>query len=102
MLGFDIIPAPVNTLSLLILAALAANLTPSAQAQSVSSGTAQISTAAVALPGLSTGAWPSAAASTPTAAASTPTAAGIVPRPWVLGEIKADGLKNVKMSTIRS
>jgi outer membrane protein insertion porin family len=27
---------------------------------------------------------------------------GIVPRPWVIGDIKAEGLQNVKMSTIRA
>ncbi|MEQ1919034.1 MAG: outer membrane protein assembly factor BamA [Elusimicrobiota bacterium] len=35
-----------------------------------------------------------------TAAPVDPTA-GVVPRPWVIGDIKADGLKNAKLSTIR-
>ncbi len=60
---------------------------------------AAVSTSAAtgnSLPGLSTG--------TPTAAVSTAPATftpGIVPRPWVIGDIKADGLKNVRLSTIR-
>ncbi|MFI5347131.1 MAG: outer membrane protein assembly factor BamA [Elusimicrobiota bacterium] len=64
-----------------------------AEAPRVSTGS---STSSPALPGVSTAAF--AAAVSTAAPAQT---AGIVPRPWVLGEIKADGLKNVKMSTIR-
>lgn len=91
-----------------ILAASA--LTSSAFSQTVSSGTAAaaaaptISTApatapavstAAALPGLSTGTW------TPDVSTAAAPAPGIVPRPWVIGDIKADGLKNVKLSTLR-
>lgn len=91
-----------------ILAASA--FTSSAFSQAVSSGTAAaasaptISTApvtapavstAAALPGLSTGTW------TPDVSTAAAPAPGIVPRPWVIGDIKADGLKNVKLSTIR-
>ncbi|OGS36426.1 MAG: outer membrane protein assembly factor BamA [Elusimicrobia bacterium RIFOXYD12_FULL_66_9] len=50
----------------------------------------------MALPGLSTSAWTTDSSSAPAAAEP-----GVVPRPWVIGEIKASGLKNVKMSTIR-
>jgi len=58
---------------------------------------AALSTAApAALPGLSTAAFTPAVSSAPPAAAP-----GLVPRPWVIGDIKAAGLKNVKMSTIR-
>ena len=53
-------------------------------------------TAAAVLPGLSTGTWTPAIS---TAAPQPPP--GVVPRPWVIGDIKAEGLKNVKMSTIR-
>lgn len=49
-----------------------------------------------ALPGLSTGTWPAAAP-----APAEPPAGGVVPSPWVIGDIKADGLKNVKFSVIR-
>jgi outer membrane protein insertion porin family len=47
------------------------------------------------LPGLSTGTWPSPAPE------PEPPASGAVPSPWVIGDIKADGLKNVKFSVIR-
>ncbi len=63
-------------------------------APAVSSDTVTASTAA-ALPGLSTGTWP---APPPEPA---PEAAAVVPSPWVIGDIKADGLKNVKFSVIR-
>ena len=48
------------------------------------------------LPGLSTGSWVAAAST-----AAPQAAPGVVPRPWVIGEIKATGLKNIKMSTLR-
>jgi outer membrane protein insertion porin family len=103
---------PVKTLLMSILAA--ASFASSASAQTASSGTATsapvvstapltapatgpaqpaVSTAAVVLPGLSSGTW------TPTP--EPPAPAGVVPRPWVIGDIKAVGLRNVKMSTIR-
>jgi outer membrane protein insertion porin family len=79
-----------------------------AAAPSISTGTAvavppSISTApAVAitsstLPGLATG---YAIPAVSTAAAVEPPA-GVVPRPWVIGDIKSDGLKNNKLSTVR-
>jgi outer membrane protein insertion porin family len=97
----------------------AAFLSSSASAQTVSSGTTTATpgistsapsgapvvstapltaaaTAAAVLPGLSTGTW--SQTSSPSAP---PAPAGVVPRPWVIGDIKAEGLKNVKMSTIR-
>jgi outer membrane protein insertion porin family len=113
---FDILRFPVNTLLLCVLAAAA--LSSSASSQTLSSGTtataspavstsapaeapfvsAASSTSAPSLPGIATATY-AAAVSTPTAPpALTP---GIVPRPWVIGDIQADGLKNVKMSTIR-
>jgi outer membrane protein insertion porin family len=49
------------------------------------------------LPGLATG---YATPSVSTAPAGEP-APGVVPRPWVIGDIKADGLKNSRLSTIR-
>lgn len=61
----------------------AAVLSSSAQAQTASSGTAGIE--------------PPPAVSSSALTAEP----GTVPRPWVIGDIKADGLKNVKMSTIR-
>ncbi|MFI5362230.1 MAG: outer membrane protein assembly factor BamA [Elusimicrobiota bacterium] len=49
------------------------------------------------LPGLSSGTW------VPTiSTAAAPVQAGVVPRPWVIGDIKAEGLQNVRMSTIRN
>ncbi|OGR90798.1 MAG: outer membrane protein assembly factor BamA [Elusimicrobia bacterium RBG_16_66_12] len=82
-----------------VLAAVA--LSSSASAQTVSSGTAPISnppavstSAPAGVPVIST------APLTPSSAAASPEP-GVVPRPWVIGEIKATGLKNVKMSTIR-
>jgi outer membrane protein insertion porin family len=61
----------------------------------VASAAPAASTAPAALPGLD--------ASTAAYAAPAPQSlpAGVVPSPWVLGDIKADGLKNVRMSTIR-
>lgn len=100
----------------------AAALSSTALGQTTSSGTApspepprtatatvtapQVSTTAAAspvsvstqpLPGLSTGyTGPEVSTSAPVAAEP-----AVVPRPWVIGEIKADGLKNSKLSTIR-
>lgn len=48
-----------------------------------------------ALPGLSTGTWPAAPVE------PVPAPAAVVPSPWVIGDIKASGLKNVKFSVIR-
>ncbi|MDE2142331.1 MAG: outer membrane protein assembly factor BamA [Elusimicrobia bacterium] len=95
----------MNTLFLCALAAAA--LSSPASSQTISSGTATTATPAIstsapaeapALPGISTAALAAAASISAAAPAQTP---GIVPRPWVLGDIKAVGLKNVKMSTIR-
>lgn len=84
---------------------------PAPEPSSVSSGTAAsatsvsttsvaaslaVSTTAQALPGLTTS---FAIPSVSTQAADAEPA--IVPRPWVIGDIKADGLKNTKLSTIR-
>jgi outer membrane protein insertion porin family len=67
-----------------------------ASAVSVSSSAAPaVAVASSTLPGLATG---YAIPSLSTAAAVEP---GVVPRPWVIGEIKADGLKNTKLSTVR-
>lgn len=60
-----------------------------------SSGTAVSVSSSSALPGLSTGTWPA-----PAAEPEAP-AAGVVPSPWVIGDIKAEGLQNVKFSVIR-
>ena len=100
---------------------MAAALASPAMSQEASSGTAPASEP----PAVSTTAAPAAAVelSTPTAAVEASTAAlpglpepppavetstaapeaasGVVPSPWVLGEIKAEVLQNVKMSTIR-
>jgi outer membrane protein insertion porin family len=102
-------------------ALMAAALASPAMSQEASSGTAPASEP----PAVSTTAAPAAAVelSTPTAAVEASTAAlpglpepppavetstaapeaasGVVPSPWVLGEIKAEVLQNVKMSTIR-
>jgi outer membrane protein insertion porin family len=75
-------------------ASAAAASVSTAPAVAVASSTA-VSVSSSALPGLSTG-YVTPAVST--AAAVEP---GVVPRPWVIGEIKADGLKNTKLSTIR-
>ena len=64
----------------------AAVLASPASAQTVSAGT---TTAAVPL------------AISTAEAAGAPAASGVVPRPWVIADIKAEGLKNVRMSTIR-
>ncbi len=66
---------------------------PPAASTSAFAGAPSMSSAPAALPGLSTAPW------SPPAPQSLP--AGIVPRPWVLGDIDAKGLKNVRMSTIR-
>ncbi|OGR47600.1 MAG: outer membrane protein assembly factor BamA [Elusimicrobia bacterium GWC2_65_9] len=77
-------------------------LSSSASAQTVSSGTVPIADAPTVSTFASLGA-PSI--STAPLATETTTsvelAPGFVPRPWVIGEIKAEGLKNVKLSTIR-
>ena len=74
---------------------LAISTSASTGAAAVSTAPLTASTTAAALPGLSTGAW------TPSVLPAPAPASGVVPRPWVIGEIKAEGLKNVKMSTIR-
>lgn len=60
-----------------------------------STPTVSVEASTAALPGLTTDFAVAAA----TAPAEAP--AGVVPSPWVLGDIKAEVLKNVKMSTIR-
>lgn len=98
----------------------AAALSTSASSQTLSSGTTATAAPAVstpsiagepsvstspaptpALPGLSTAPFSAAASTAAVPPPPSPAASGIVPRPWVIGEIKAEGLKNVKMSTIR-
>jgi len=93
---------PVKTFLMSVIAAVA--LSSSALGQTESSGTLPspsistapaVSVSSQALPGLATDY--AAAPATTTATAE----AGVVPRPWVIGEIKADGLKNTKLSTVR-
>ncbi len=64
-----------------------------AAAPSISTSTVEVSSSS--LPGLATS---YAIPVVSTAAAVEPL---VVPRPWVIGDIKADGLKNTKLSTIR-
>jgi outer membrane protein insertion porin family len=71
-----------------------APVTDAAPAPAVSTDTVSASTSA-ALPGLSTGTWPAPPVE------PAPEAAAVVPSPWVIGDIKAEGLKNVKFSVIR-
>lgn len=83
---------------LLICVLAVAALSSPASSQTPSTGTAttappEVSTA-TALPGLPD-ALPAAPAPPPAPAP------GVVPRPWVIGDIKAEGLKNVKFSTLR-
>lgn len=118
---FDRLGVPVNSLLMSVLAA--AVLSSSAYGQEASSSTTpapeppSISTTVAApvapsvstetvvapdvstapLPGLTTGFVPVEESTAP----ATDPAAGVVPSPWVIGEIAADGLKNVKLSTIR-
>jgi len=66
-------------------------------APSISTETLTVSTTGQSLPGLATG----YAAPSVSTAAPVETASGVVPRPWVIGDIKADGLKNTRLSTIR-
>ena len=111
--------------SLLISAIAAVLLSSSALGQAVSSGTPTspesaivstnttaaappVSTTTVEVPAVSsttTQPFPGLATSYFTPAVSTATvedaSPAAVPRPWVIGEIKADGLKNTKLSTIR-
>ena len=68
----------------------------STAATSVSTEPLTAPATAAFLPGLSTGTWTPSVST----AAALP-ASGVVPRPWVIGDIKAEGLINVKMSTIR-
>ena len=74
--------------------------TTAAPAPSVSSTTVEASTAAYFAPAISTAAAVSTTTLVAAATAEEPVPA-VVPRPWVIGDIKADGLKNVKLSTIR-
>ncbi|MBI3288645.1 MAG: outer membrane protein assembly factor BamA, partial [Elusimicrobia bacterium] len=67
---------------------------PAVSTESVDGLTAAASSAT--LPGLSTGSWTTAVSSAPVEPAP-----GVVPHPWVIGDIKAAVLKNIKMSTIR-
>jgi len=71
--------------------------TPTAVSVGSSTETLSVSTTAQPLPGLATDYFTPAVS---TAAAVEP-ASGVVPRPWVIGDIKSDGLKNTKLSTIR-
>ena len=91
---FGTLALPVKIFLFSVIAAVA--LSSSALGQAVSSGTPQ-SPAPQALPGLATD-YMTPAVSTITAAEP---ASGVVPRPWVIGDIKSDGLKNTKLSTIR-
>ncbi|MBI2387234.1 MAG: outer membrane protein assembly factor BamA [Elusimicrobia bacterium] len=71
--------------------------TASAVAPEISTAPATSST----LPGLATDyATPAVGTSTESTTAAEPPP-GVVPRPWVIGEIKAEVLKNTKLSTIR-
>ncbi|MBI4059803.1 MAG: outer membrane protein assembly factor BamA [Elusimicrobia bacterium] len=96
--------------SLLMNVIFAAALSSSAQGQTASSGTAPfpeapptstapaiVAISSQALPGLATD-YVLPSISTAVAAEPPP---GVVPRPWVIGDIKADGLKNTKLSTVR-
>ena len=76
----------------------------SASAAAVSTSAPAGVAPAPALPGISTSAFVPVALATGSVSASTaaaPAESGIVPRPWVIGDIKAETLKNVKLSTIR-
>ncbi|MDE2489495.1 MAG: outer membrane protein assembly factor BamA [Elusimicrobia bacterium] len=111
---------------LLMSALAAAVLSSSGWSQTVSSGTAPgtppptaapaVSTSAPSAPGgalpplpglpapaVSTSAVPTPAVSSAAAAVqpAPPAAPGVVPSPWVLADIKAVGLKNVRMTTLR-
>jgi outer membrane protein insertion porin family len=100
-------PVPAPALSTSAPSGVPAVSTETVAAPAVSSETVPapaISTApltspatAAALPGLSTGTWTPAVS---TASAALPPS--VVPRPWVIGDIRATGLKNVKLSTLRS
>lgn len=68
---------------------------PAAVAVDLSTPAAVSASTSAALPGLSTGTWPA-----PAPAPEEP-AGGVVPSPWVIGDIKASGLQNVKFSVIR-
>lgn len=70
--------------------------TASAVAVAPSTQTLTVATTGQSLPGLSTS-YAVPAVSTEAVEA----APAVVPRPWVIGDIKADGLKNNKLSTIR-
>lgn len=68
---------------------------PAVAVSSSAAPDAVVASTAAPLPGLSTGTWP---APPPEPA---PEPAGVVPSPWVIGDIKASGLKNVKFSVVR-
>ena len=78
-------------------AAPSVSTTSVATTPSISTETLTVSTTGQPLPGLATG----YAAPTVSTAAPVEPASGVVPRPWVIGDIKADGLQNTKLSTIR-
>jgi len=71
----------------------------------VSASAPRASTSTVSAPAISSASAHALAISTATLSASTAAPVGlspaIVPRPWVIGDIKASGLKNVRFSTIR-
>lgn len=67
-----------------------------AAAVELSTPTAAVAASTAALPGL-----PESPPAVETSTAAPEAASGVVPSPWVLGEIKAEVLQNVKMSTIR-
>ena len=83
----------------LMSALLAALFPSSASAQTASKGAVSPSAAPVA----STSAFSAPAVSTPPAAPPPQSLSPeLVPRPWVLGDVTAAGLKNVKFSTLRA
>ena len=85
-------PPPVSVET----AAAAPSVSTASAAVPAASPEPSVTTASATLPGMATGyAIPSAS----TAAAEPPP--GVVPRPWVIGEIRAEVLKNNKLSTIR-
>ncbi len=86
-----------------LLLSLAVTLSSSSQGQAVAPELPAVSTEIVSASAVAVSSQPLPGLTTAYPAPSIPiiTAPEVVPRPWVIGDIKSDGLKNTKFPTIR-